>query len=61
MKELAQEFDAIFVDLQAAFDAVLAHRPTQCLSGDRVHPNQAGHLTIAKAFLDAVGFNWGQA
>jgi lysophospholipase L1-like esterase len=54
-KKLAAEFDAVFVDLQAAFDHYLAHQPTQSLCGDRVHPNSVGHMIIARAFLDAVG------
>ncbi len=47
-----------FVDVQAAFDAWLAHNPTQQLCGDRVHPNHVGHNIIASAFLNAVGFEW---
>lgn len=54
-QSLATEFDAVFVDTQAAFDAFLQHRPTQSLCGDRVHPNKTGHMLIARAFLKAVG------
>ena len=54
-KNLAAEFDAIFVDLQAAFDRYLEHQPTQSLCADRVHPNGVGHMVIARAFLSAVG------
>ena len=25
---------------------------------DRVHPNVAGHLVLARAFLEAIGFRW---
>jgi lysophospholipase L1-like esterase len=55
VKRLAGEFGAVFVDLQAAFDGFLAHRSTQSLCGDRVHPNLPGHAVIARAFLKAVG------
>jgi lysophospholipase L1-like esterase len=55
VQRLAEEFDAVFVDLQSAFNRVLAHRPSQSLAGDRVHPNKTGHLIIAEAFLEAVG------
>jgi lysophospholipase L1-like esterase len=55
---LAKEFDAVFVDVQAAFDAYLAHRPTQSLCGDRIHPNAIGHMIIARAFLTEIGFDW---
>ncbi len=54
-KKLAGEFDAIFVDTQAAFDHYLEHQPTQSLCGDRVHPNGVGHMILARAFLSAVG------
>lgn len=54
-KKLAGEFDAVFVDVQAAFDRYLEHQPTQSLCGDRVHPNGVGHMIIARAFLSAVG------
>lgn len=58
VKKLAKEYGAIFVDVQAAFDAYLAKAPTQSLCGDRVHPNQTGHLIIAKAFYKAIGGQW---
>ncbi len=58
VKKLAGEFDAVFVDVQSAFDKYLTHRPTQSLCGDRVHPNKAGHMIIAKSFLTAVDFDW---
>ncbi|MBE2222210.1 MAG: SGNH/GDSL hydrolase family protein [Anaerolineae bacterium] len=58
VEKLAGEFDAVFVNVQAAYDHYLAFRPTQSLCGDRVHPNQSGHMIIAKAFLTAVGFDW---
>jgi lysophospholipase L1-like esterase len=58
VKKLAAEFDAVFVDTQAAFDRHLQHQPTQSLCGDRVHPNRAGHMIIARAFLSAIGFDW---
>ena len=57
VRQLATEFDAIFVDVQAAFDAYLLHRTSQSLSDDRVHPNATGHMIIAKAFLTAIEFD----
>ncbi len=53
-RALAEEFDAVFVDTQAAFDRYLAHQPTQSLCADRVHPNGIGHMILAQAFLAAV-------
>ena len=55
VKKLAGEFNAVFADTQAAFNAYLVHRPTQSLCGDRVHPNRIGHTILAKTFLDAIG------
>ena len=56
VERLAREFDAVFVNVQAAFDSYLRHRPTQSLCGDRVHPNKIGHMIIARSFLNAIGF-----
>lgn len=52
---LAQEFDAVLVDIQAAFDRYLVHRPGTTLCDDRVHPNLTGHTIIAEAFREAIG------
>ena len=58
VERLAHDFDAVFVNVQSAFDSYLEHRPTQSLCGDRVHPNRSGHMVIAKAFLTAMEFDW---
>ena len=55
VRRLAGEFEAVFVDVQEAFDKYLAHRPAESLAEDRVHPNRTGHMIIARAFLEAVG------
>ena len=57
VKRLATEFDALCVDVQAAFDAYLQHRSSRSLSNDRVHPDLTGHLLIARAFLQALDFD----
>ena len=54
VEKLAYEFDALFVDTQAAFDRYLAHRPPQSLSDDRIHPNKTGHMIIANTFLGSI-------
>ncbi|MDZ4198344.1 MAG: SGNH/GDSL hydrolase family protein [Kiritimatiellia bacterium] len=54
VRKLAGEFDAVYADVQASFDAWLVHRPTQSLCGDRVHPNKTGHMIIAETFYRAV-------
>ena len=57
-RAIAERNGLRFVDVQAAFDAWLAHNHTSQLCGDRVHPNAVGHNIIASAFLSAVGFEW---
>jgi lysophospholipase L1-like esterase len=58
VRNVAEANGTVFVDIQAAFDTYLAHRPTQSLCGDRVHPNTVGHMIITRAFLKAVEFEW---
>ena len=58
VKEIAQRRGTLFVDVQAAFDRVLEHYYPASLAWDRVHPNQVGHMVIARAFLDGIGFQW---
>lgn len=55
VKKVAAKHDAIFVDTQAAFDAVLRHMHPNAIAWDRVHPNVIGHAVIAKAFLNGIG------
>jgi lysophospholipase L1-like esterase len=57
VRRLAPEFDAVFVDTQAAFDGVLSHSTPDDWAGDQIHPNSAGHAVIALAWLRAVGFD----
>jgi lysophospholipase L1-like esterase len=62
VREVAKESGARFVDTQAAFNAVLARGVYPAiLAGDRVHPNATGHMILARAFLNAVGFSWDAA
>jgi len=57
MRGIAERNDALFVDTQAAFDALMLELPASALSDDRVHPNLTGHTLLAREFLKAVGFN----
>jgi lysophospholipase L1-like esterase len=56
--DLAERYEAIFVDTQAAFDSVLAQLHPMALAGDRVHLNLTGHMILARAFLQAVEYTW---
>ncbi|KIL39491.1 GDSL family lipase [Gordoniibacillus kamchatkensis] len=58
VKRIAAEEGAVFVDTQTAFGPVLQHLYPAALCWDRVHPSMTGHMTLAKAFLDAIGFSW---
>jgi len=58
VREVAKESEALFVDCQAAFDRVLDAYYPATLAWDRVHPSQVGHMVLARAFLDAIGFEW---
>lgn len=58
VEKLASEFEATFVNTQAAYNAVLNHLYAATLAWDRVHPNAGGHMVLARAFLNAVGFEW---
>ena len=60
VREVAAAHDAVFVDTQAAFDRVLAQLHPMTLAWDRVHPTLVGHTVLARAFLNAVGFEWGE-
>lgn len=58
VKKIAEKYDAVFVDLQAAFDIALKEGHSSRFSWDRVHPNLSGHMLIAKTILDKIGFSW---
>jgi lysophospholipase L1-like esterase len=56
VRKVAERNGTLFVDTQAAFDAYLAKSHSATLAGDRVHPNPAGHMILARAFLRAIDF-----
>ncbi len=56
VKKLADKYHLVFVDLQAGWDKLFQHMHPCSIAWDRIHPNQTGHMYIAKQFLDAVGF-----
>ena len=58
VKKVAAKHEAIFVDTQAAFDATLTEMHPMSLAWDRVHPNPTGHMVLARAFLNQLGFSW---
>lgn len=58
VKRLALKYDARFVDTQTAFNRALEHIYPATFAWDRVHPGMAGHAIIARAFLQAVGYDY---
>ena len=55
VRRLAEKYHLVFVDLQAGWDELFKHMHPCNIAWDRIHPNQTGHMYIAKQFLKAVG------
>lgn len=53
---VAQSVGAIVVDTQTAFERVLPSRGRNRLTPDGVHPTALGHMILARAWLQAVGY-----
>jgi lysophospholipase L1-like esterase len=52
VKELAQNYEAIYIPLQNIFNAAITlNTPAQYWSSDGVHPTPFGHILIAKNWL----------
>lgn len=58
VRRLADEYGAIFVDTQASFDRLMIEVYPATIAWDRVHPSMVGHMTIARAFLQEIGFQF---
>ena len=56
--EVATVHEAILVDTQRNFDRILKWTDPLDLADDHVHINLSGHMILARAFLDQVGFSW---
>jgi len=57
MEAMHDDFGAAVVDLQAAFDSVLATTPASAWANDRIHPYSPGHAVIALEFLRVLNFS----
>jgi len=53
VRHLAQEFQAVFVASQKAFDEAAARAPGSFWAYDGIHPTHAGAAVLAQAWLDA--------
>ncbi len=60
VKRIAAETGVPLVDTQAAFDRIGEHIYPATLSHgwDHVHPNTKGHMILARAFLQAISYDW---
>lgn len=57
LKKLADEFNAVFVPYQSAFDAAIQLAPARYWSADGVHPDLPGRQLMADVWLEATGLN----
>lgn len=55
VRQLAEEFGAVFVPLQDAFDAATEKAEAAYWLWDGVHPTAAGHDLLAERWLEVVG------
>lgn len=55
-RRVGEEFGAIPVRTQEAFDTVLEKTGWQAWAPDKIHPDLPGHAVIAQAYLRAIGF-----
>ncbi len=56
VRQLAEEFGAVFVPLHELSQEQLRYRPADMFCPEPVHPNAVGHLLIAHAWLVAMGW-----
>ena len=54
-KEIAQDFKAIYVPYQTAFDHAMELAPARYWSGDGVHPDLPGRQLMASTWMEATG------
>lgn len=57
-RELAERYGCTFVDFQKAYEEYCKIRHSSFIAWDRIHPNQVGATLMARAFLDACGFDY---
>ena len=54
--EMAEKFEALHVPTHKIFQKQLQFRSADTFCGEPVHPNPAGHVVMANAWLEAVGW-----
>jgi lysophospholipase L1-like esterase len=60
VKRLAEKHNALFIDMQAAWDKLFTLTPlhSSAIAWDRIHPNSQGAMYMARTILDSIGFDW---
>lgn len=58
VKELARTYKLPFAETQSLFDGYFKYWHPHMMSWDLIHPNHTGSMLIAKAFLNAIEFDW---
>ena len=56
-KNIAEKYNAIYIDIQKAFDRLLKNISTYELAKDRIHPNITGHMLIMQEIMRVVERN----
>lgn len=56
VKTIAEKHSTYLVDTQAEFNRFLQFYHSNMIAWDRVHPNNIGHMILARAFLNTIGF-----
>lgn len=55
VRQLGEKYKMPVVDLQSAWDRMLSFVHSSAISWDRVHPNDVGHMHIARQFMHSIG------
>lgn len=56
VKDISKKYGVYLVDTQAAFNTILDQYHSNMFAWDRVHPNNMGHMVLARAFLQVLEF-----
>lgn len=58
MKQTAVKHDCFMIDVQASIDSYLNHHHSSAISWDRVHPNDVGHMIVARTVVKKLGLEF---
>lgn len=56
VRQLASEFEAIFVDSQALMDELMGRMSPTQIAHDQIHPYRLGHASLAQGIFEALNF-----